>query len=266
MRVVYATDFSDHSNRVLNVLMRYKNLISEVVIVRVINVHRLSFPFVNVKEAIENEMRFAQEKILEITEFLDDYGIKSERFYIPVGDPAEEIVRIAEDENADLILMGRRGRSLKKILLGSVAENVSRMSKVPVLVVKDGIDVFKRILYVHYPLDSEIPKILYSLGRVSEKVYVTHVVEPMLPPESTKHIFDGMLEKTKGIIENLQKELESKGINSEGLVGIGYPGREILEIAKNCKATCIILKTPKFSKVTDCVLRYSKQSVMVVKA
>lgn len=161
--------------------------------------------------------------------------------------------------------MGHRGRSLRKILLGSVAETVSRMSKIPVLIIKDGIDVFKRILYVHYPLDSEMPKILYSLGDVSEKVYITHVVEPMLPPESTKQIFDELFEKSKGLIEALQGDLESKGINGEGIVGIGYPCREILKIAKNCKATCILLKTDKFSKVTDSILRYSKQSVMLVK-
>jgi len=264
-KVIYATDFSDHSHRVLNVLMRYKNLIDEVVIVRVINVHKLSLPFVNLKEAIKKEMNYAQEKILELLDFLEDYGIKSEKFYVPVGDPAEEIVRVAEEEHADMIFMGHRGRSLRKILLGSVAEGVSRNSKIPVLVVKDNIDVFKRVLYVHYPLDSKIPEILYNIGNVSEKVYITHVVEPMLPPESTKQVFDEIFERSKNVIESIQKDLESNGINAESQVGIGYPCKEILRIAKNCRATCIILKIPKFSKVTDSVLRYSKNSVMIIK-
>lgn len=53
------------------------------------------------------------------------------------GDPATEIVRLAESEKADLILMATHGRTgLAHIFLGSVAEKVVRTSHVPVLTVK----------------------------------------------------------------------------------------------------------------------------------
>ena len=53
------------------------------------------------------------------------------------GHPGPEIVQFAEEQEIDLIVMGTLGkRGLDHFLLGSVAENVIRNSKVPVLVVR----------------------------------------------------------------------------------------------------------------------------------
>jgi nucleotide-binding universal stress UspA family protein len=54
-----------------------------------------------------------------------------------VGHPAEKIVARAEHEHADLIVMGRRGRSaIGRWMLGSVSERVLRYAHCPVTVVK----------------------------------------------------------------------------------------------------------------------------------
>jgi nucleotide-binding universal stress UspA family protein len=54
------------------------------------------------------------------------------------GDPAAEIVDFAENSQADLIVLGSRGRSaLAEILLGSVARNVLAGSTASVLVVRE---------------------------------------------------------------------------------------------------------------------------------
>ena len=54
-----------------------------------------------------------------------------------VGDPATAIVQAAEEEGADLIVMGTHGRTgLTRLLMGSVAEAVVRKAKCPVLTVK----------------------------------------------------------------------------------------------------------------------------------
>jgi nucleotide-binding universal stress UspA family protein len=50
------------------------------------------------------------------------------------GDPVEAILQVAEEEHADVIVMGRRGLSrLKGLLLGSVSERVARHADIPVL-------------------------------------------------------------------------------------------------------------------------------------
>jgi nucleotide-binding universal stress UspA family protein len=52
------------------------------------------------------------------------------------GHPADELIRYAEDEGMNIVVMGTQGRTgLDRLLLGSVAENVVRHSKLPVMVV-----------------------------------------------------------------------------------------------------------------------------------
>jgi len=59
------------------------------------------------------------------------------RTLIRTGAPAEEIVALATEERADLIIMGTHGRSgVTRMLLGSVAERVIRLAASPVLIVR----------------------------------------------------------------------------------------------------------------------------------
>jgi nucleotide-binding universal stress UspA family protein len=54
-----------------------------------------------------------------------------------VGNPAEEIIRFARDQKADLIVMGSRGKSgLNRWDMGNVADKVMRAADVPVVLVK----------------------------------------------------------------------------------------------------------------------------------
>jgi universal stress protein A len=53
------------------------------------------------------------------------------------GDPATEILRLADDVEADLIVVGTHGRvGVKRLLMGSVAEEVMREARCPVLVMR----------------------------------------------------------------------------------------------------------------------------------
>jgi nucleotide-binding universal stress UspA family protein len=53
------------------------------------------------------------------------------------GQPAEKIIEFAEQNDIEMIVMGTLGKTgLDRFLLGSVAENVVRHSKIPVLVVR----------------------------------------------------------------------------------------------------------------------------------
>jgi nucleotide-binding universal stress UspA family protein len=53
------------------------------------------------------------------------------------GVPAEEIVRVAQSEKVDLIVIGSRGLTeVRAFLLGSVSDKVSHHARCPVLIVK----------------------------------------------------------------------------------------------------------------------------------
>jgi len=65
-----------------------------------------------------------------------DAGIDS-RSEILEGDPVDEILSFADNERADLIVMGSRGRgALAGALLGSVSSGVAQHASVPVLIAK----------------------------------------------------------------------------------------------------------------------------------
>ena len=53
------------------------------------------------------------------------------------GLPANRILEVAADEDAQLIVMGSKGRTgLKNLLIGSKSERVAKLSPVPVTIVK----------------------------------------------------------------------------------------------------------------------------------
>ncbi|MFC7046447.1 universal stress protein [Halobacteriaceae archaeon GCM10025711] len=86
-----------------------------------------------VSDMLQNEGEAALDEVAEIAKPRD----------VPVmrvlldGSPSKEIIRYAEAEDCDLIVMGTHGRGgIDRLLLGSVAEKVVRSSNVPVLTVR----------------------------------------------------------------------------------------------------------------------------------
>ncbi|MGD9711086.1 MAG: universal stress protein [Thermomicrobiales bacterium] len=56
---------------------------------------------------------------------------------VSMGDPTEEILRIATEEAADLIVIASHGRgALGRLRFGSVADRLSRSAEIPVLIVR----------------------------------------------------------------------------------------------------------------------------------
>lgn len=80
----------------------------------------------------EEEMVQAAEQKME--SFLA--GMKDIKAKVLVGDVAEEIIRHAEENGMDMIVMGTHGyKGLEKVMFGSVAEKVVRSSPCPVLTI-----------------------------------------------------------------------------------------------------------------------------------
>jgi nucleotide-binding universal stress UspA family protein len=62
----------------------------------------------------------------------------SVRLALRTGVPWQEIVDLATDERADLVVIGTYGRSgMNRLLLGSVADRVVRLAPCPVLTVRE---------------------------------------------------------------------------------------------------------------------------------
>lgn len=66
---------------------------------------------------------------------------------ISSGRPADEIVRIARERKAELIVAGRRGAGgFPRLMLGSTAERMVRLAPVPVLLVSGESTTWKRVI------------------------------------------------------------------------------------------------------------------------
>jgi universal stress protein A len=72
-------------------------------------------------------------RLAELAKSLD---LPEDRCLVVVGSPKQEIIRVAEDLGADLIVVGTHGRHGLGLLLGSTASSVVNHSKCDVLTVR----------------------------------------------------------------------------------------------------------------------------------
>jgi nucleotide-binding universal stress UspA family protein len=78
----------------------------------------------------------AEKQMARLKEHYQDAGVDLEARVIE-GVPFVEIIRFADHEKLDLIVMGSHGLTgVRHLLMGSVAEKVSRKASCPVLVIK----------------------------------------------------------------------------------------------------------------------------------
>jgi nucleotide-binding universal stress UspA family protein len=79
----------------------------------------------------------ASEALLE--HIVAEAGVEGAELRTMLGIPAERLAELADDEGADLIVVGSRGRgSLKAAFLGSVSNSLIGIARCPVLVVPRG--------------------------------------------------------------------------------------------------------------------------------
>jgi nucleotide-binding universal stress UspA family protein len=131
-KILYPTDFSSHSNQAYfhAVALAEKHGAS----LTVAFVYSPSFGGPEVRSDGGDERDYWRAQLEQIHPL--DGGIPVSHVFLE-GDPASEIVRLATETAADLIVMGTHGRSgLERLLMGSVAEKVMRNAPCSVLVVK----------------------------------------------------------------------------------------------------------------------------------
>lgn len=91
----------------------------------------------DIEKEVEREAGKVVEEIIEACEVCLGGKIPCQP-HMAVGDPAEEIIRYADEGEYDLIVVGGRGRSpLRGLLLGAVSAKVLHHAKQPVLIVRN---------------------------------------------------------------------------------------------------------------------------------
>jgi len=91
---------------------------------------------VETEAIVENSREFHQRLLDELALSIGDAGAPIE-YEIAIGHPAEQLIYRADQLDADLIVVGDRGRSkIKRMLLGSVSDRVVRHADRAVMVVR----------------------------------------------------------------------------------------------------------------------------------
>jgi nucleotide-binding universal stress UspA family protein len=140
-KILYPTDFSDSSNKVLDYLIQLKNAgAEEVLILHVIDTRLLHVPeiyrIVDMSLLGEKQALAAKRKALAAARKLKAVGLKT-HIRIITGIPFREILKLEQKEGVSLTVMGSHGTSnVQEMLLGSVVEKVVRKAQRPVLVVR----------------------------------------------------------------------------------------------------------------------------------
>ncbi len=133
-RVLFPTDFSRCADQAFQHLRTLRDTgLEEVVLLHVQDTRKLLPHLQDRLEEFNRTDRARLEKIASELEFL---GVKA-KTNLAEGVPFLEINRVAQAEDADLIVMGSHGRSeVGEMLVGSVTQEVVRKQVRPVLVIR----------------------------------------------------------------------------------------------------------------------------------
>lgn len=143
-KILVATDFSEHAQLAVRYGAEFaKQFSAELLICHVVPYPDLISQLPPTAEAYipsnlhEIHVRTAEEQGQKlIAEFCQ--GVNAAFRYCS-GSPFVEIIRLAKEEDVDLLIIGTHGRgAVAHMLLGSVAERVVRKAPCPVLTIRSG--------------------------------------------------------------------------------------------------------------------------------
>lgn len=141
-KILVAIDGSEMSLKAADYGIEFaKKYNSKLLILHVIHVHAAGLMYTTesaFKQFIEKSKKESEEWFRTISKQSKEQGVQiktetvEEMYSIPGA-----IIKRAEEENVDVIIIGGTGKSgFKQLLLGSVATDVVRYSKCPVFVIK----------------------------------------------------------------------------------------------------------------------------------
>ncbi|MFO7835778.1 MAG: universal stress protein [Candidatus Thorarchaeota archaeon] len=137
--IVVAVDGSEHSDKAVQYACSIgPSMDAEVILLHVVPMLVSATPY---QDTVSDQPFLALEKVgediltkaktlasnlgCEVTDLLDH------------GDPASRIIEIADEKDADIIIMGSRGLSgIKRFFVGSISDKVTNHAKCPVMLVR----------------------------------------------------------------------------------------------------------------------------------
>jgi nucleotide-binding universal stress UspA family protein len=205
------------------------------------------------------------------------------------GRPSEAIRDVADEEDADLIVMTTHGRSgIRRWLIGSVADNVLRTTHRPLLLLRaqdvaPGPLSMRNILV---PLDGShlAESSLSSVRDLAQQFAARVVLERVVVPPAVLYaeqyvpsaapVMEDMVAAAREYLETERERVEGDDVSVTISVDEGFPVEAIIAAAERFSADVIVLTTHGrtgpartiLGSVTDGLVRQSHRPCLVIPA
>jgi len=277
-KILVAVDGSDSSKNAFRQACKIaRDDKSWITVLTAIPLFEDQFDVLSMKEKVSRTLREEGDKILagikKVAEEEDAYI----RIILKEGSPFEVILNSAEENNYDLIVMGRRGIShLERALVGSVTAGVIAHSRRDVLVIpKDTILGWENILlstdgskYSAISSNKAI-ELAKSYGSNLTAVSIVDVTDEFYTeaPDAVEEL----IRKAKLYVEDIQKR--ANGLNINTLVQEGETYEVITDLAREFMSNVIVMgshgrtgvKRFLIGNVAEKVIGYAPCPVLIAK-
>lgn len=232
----------------------------------------------------------ARAKLGELVGEIEEAGGKISESYAEAGRPDVEIVRLAEDIGAGLVVIGSRGLGpLRRALMGSVSNSVVRHLRDSVLVVRRDVQgenylPGKILLALDGSRESEAAtRAAVEISRATgSELYILHALptEERLPydhplmGERWEAALENAKRKAREFVDQKAESIASEGVQvRDAHVAFGEPDLEIVTFGEELGAALIItgsrglggIRRALIGSVSDSVVRHARGPVLIVR-
>lgn len=166
------------------------------------------------------------------------------------GDPKDTVCKVAEEIDADLIIMGSRGlKRLVSILENSVSQYVFQLSSRPMLLVKDDLYAVRHIQRVMVAMDKSdsasqsLKLALFLLRDVKDGQIILVHVNPDLSGKPGTTLSSTEAERDP-VLAPAIAEAKRMGVGYKCVVTSGKPGEEICRLSEEMHIDLLMLGSP----------------------
>ena len=267
MKTLLAVDGSDNSYEAVHA-MKYFVRAEQLTLLHALDVPRPAYPMMLPKvageqyKAFEQIMREDGERLLDRVQSLLPMHAGPSTKQLRMGSPVEVIVSMAQEQKADLIVMGARGLGpVKERLLGSVSHRILTLAPCATLIVNGPVKAMKQILLPLQGLsDAEAAIRFLQLKPFHEAIDLTLLTvlpstEPPWPSDAAAAAASTeKLEEQAAYIDGVPERLRAIGYQAHGVAVVGTPSSMILQQATTLRSDLILMGTRGRQGITRFVL------------
>ena len=201
----------------------------------------------------DQEIRLREEaniRFIDWAENLFEQGMEV-GCYIVVGGLVPEVIKAAQKESTDLIVIGRSHKGvLEHLYSGSDVTELLHRAWTPVLVYKH---LSETAISVEEPFERPLVAIDWSPGSLRaveylkflkdsvQEVHLVHVADEKDLKGNSAMAIQKTRKETRDKLEEICESFEAAGIKAREHLYIGDPDEEIEKAAKDCQASMIVL-------------------------